>query len=177
MKQTNLLLILVLSIFVQEESLLWAANAAVPLEQTALSAVCYLAESYLIAGHEQLIFEMKYMRKHHGKKFVFSAIQVEGPASGKVIYHPVPFVTGHNVTTAADADGRIPGKEALLRAKKLQNRQGFWTEYSVKNPVTGEKEPRYMFCERTDDRMICGSFPGAGKLPTQTTLHSAGTCF
>lgn len=143
-------------------------------QETATAAVGYLAESYPALGHERLIGEIKELRQRLGKRYVFSMIQVEGAQAGKVLYHPVPFVTGRNVTTASDADGHTHGADALRQAQRLPNRSGLWLGYTIRSPLTNEREERFMFCERIMDRMLCCSFPNSNQQRLPSSPVPAG---
>lgn len=155
----------------------FAADAVTVNHEALVSSVCYLTEVYLAAGHEAMVLEMKELRKGFSKKVVFSAIQLDGPGSGKVLYHPAPFVTGHNVSNSPDADGQFPGREALQKAKMVQQKHAIWLDYKIRHRVTGERETRFMYCERGGDRMVCGSYSGNGSKMPFTPAHAVPNCF
>jgi len=112
-------------------------------------------------GEDAAKAKMKEKRKFLGKKYVFSEISLEPRRLGEVLYHPTPFVTGHNVAATADADGAYPGRLLITKVKDFNDGQGLWVQYSIKDVVSGEKLVRHMYCERCKQELFCGSLPAS----------------
>jgi len=60
---------------------------------------------------------------------------------------------GKNLMEIKDVDGKAFVKERVELAKK---KQPFWQDYKFTNPVSGQIEPKAMFCVPEDDMVVCG---------------------
>ncbi len=60
---------------------------------------------------------------------------------------------GKNLIEIKDVDGKAFIKERLDLAKK---KQPFWQDYKFTNPVSGNIEPKSMYCVPEDDLVLCG---------------------
>lgn len=112
-------------------------------------------------GEDAAKAKMKEKRKLLGKKYVFSEISLDPKHLGEVLYHPTPFVTGHNVASTADADGAYPGRFLITNAKGFKDGQGLWVQYSIREVITGDKIQRHMYCEKCKAELFCGSLPAS----------------
>jgi len=136
--------------------------AAHSLSQTDLAeTVMRLSEMYRDHGVAETVAQMKVVRKKTGSSVIFSILDVQGSAPGKILYHPTPFVTGHFIQQAKDADGRSHGLELVHKAQKTEPGVLFWAEYSVKS-VTAGRVLRQMCCIRVNKSAVCGSMPSTG---------------
>jgi hypothetical protein len=134
-------------------------DAPLPTPYAAVISSVHAVIAASTAGDAAAIAAMKEKRKLLGGKYVFSEVSVDAQTLGKVLYHPTPFITGHNVMTTPDADGAYPGKILVQKAKRLSDGQSLWVQYSIKDVVSGEKILRHMYCERFRLAMYCGSLP------------------
>jgi hypothetical protein len=142
-----------------------SVHAATRVSHTELAEkVVSLSSVYRTVGKEETIIQMKELRKYLGNKVIFSIVQVTDKEAGKLLYHPTPFVTGHYVQVATDAENRHVGRDLIEKAQKTEPGKLFWVEYSQKSAFD-ERLLRQMCCARVDNSMICGSIPSAGKLP------------
>jgi cytochrome c len=60
---------------------------------------------------------------------------------------------GTNLIADKDPDGKEFVKERVELAKAQPS---FWQKYKFKNPVTGNVEPKQMYCERLGETVVCG---------------------
>ncbi len=60
---------------------------------------------------------------------------------------------GKNMIDLKDIDGKEYMRERLDTAK---NKNTFWQDFKFVNPVSKKIEPKQMYCERSDDLVICG---------------------
>lgn len=60
---------------------------------------------------------------------------------------------GKNMIELRDADGKELIRERMEMAK---TKATFWQDYKFVNPVTKKMEPKSMYCERTNDLIVCG---------------------
>lgn len=60
---------------------------------------------------------------------------------------------GKNLLEIKDVDGKAFVKERVELAKK---KQPFWQDYKFTNPVSGQIEPKSMYCVPEDDMVVCG---------------------
>ena len=79
-----------------------------------------------------------------------------------VIYdmHGVPLAHGQNAKQVGkslidlqDPDGKLFVKERVDFAK---SKGTFWQDYKFTDPLTKKVLPKQMYCERTDDVIVCG---------------------
>ncbi len=61
---------------------------------------------------------------------------------------------GRNLMELKDLDGRPFIRERLETAKTKPT--GFWQDYKFTNPLTRKVEPKQMYCERSDEIVVCG---------------------
>lgn len=136
--------------------------AAHSLSQTDLAdTVMRLSELYNNNGAAETVAQMKAVRKKTGSSVIFSILDITGSAPGKILYHPTPFVTGHFIQQAKDADGRSHGHELVHKAQKTEPGVLFWVDYSVKSVSEG-RVLRQMCCIRVSKSAVCGSMPSTG---------------
>ena len=64
-----------------------------------------------------------------------------------------PKMLGKNLMELKDIDGKAFVRERVEMAKKNPS---FWQEYKFTNPTSGKIEPKAMYCQPTDDVIICG---------------------
>src|SRR5262245_48130651 len=74
-------------------------------------------------------------------KKAVAAIKAEGPEKA------------YSEIDDKDPDGKAFVKERVELAKAQPS---FWQSYKFMNPVTKTIEPKQMYCERLDERAICG---------------------
>lgn len=60
---------------------------------------------------------------------------------------------GKNMIELRDADGKEHIRERMEMAK---TKATFWQDFKFVNPVTKKMEPKSMYCERTNDLIVCG---------------------
>ncbi|WP_332853892.1 cache domain-containing protein [Duganella sp. S19_KUP01_CR8] len=60
---------------------------------------------------------------------------------------------GKNLLEIKDVDGKAFVKERVELAKK---NKPFWQDYKFTNPVSGQIEPKAMYCVPEDDMVVCG---------------------
>ncbi|GJJ02323.1 hypothetical protein RugamoR64_28610 [Duganella rhizosphaerae] len=60
---------------------------------------------------------------------------------------------GKNLLEIKDVDGKAFVKERVELAKK---KQPFWQDYKFTNPISGQIEPKAMYCVPEDDMVVCG---------------------
>lgn len=60
---------------------------------------------------------------------------------------------GKNLMEIKDVDGKAFVKERVELAKK---KAPFWQEYKFTNPVSGNIEPKAMYCQPHEDMVVCG---------------------
>lgn len=60
---------------------------------------------------------------------------------------------GKNLMEIKDVDGKAFVKERVELAKK---KTAFWQEYKFTNPVSGNIEPKAMYCQPHEDMVVCG---------------------
>lgn len=145
-------------------SLIFASDviAGYSLSQADLSEnVIKLSEIYRGRGEAESIARMKAVRRQIGSSVIFTILDIQGRAPGKILYHPTPFVTGHFIQQAKDADGRSHGHELLQKAQKTAPGMLFWVEYSVKSVSEG-RVFRQMCCVRINQSAVCGLMPSTG---------------
>ena len=62
-------------------------------------------------------------------------------------------MVGKNFMEMKDTDGKEYIKERMELARAKPN---FWQDYKFVNPVSKKVEPKTVYCERTDDLVVCG---------------------
>jgi cytochrome c len=73
---------------------------------------------------------------------------------GVVLAHGAnPKMLGKNLMEIKDVDGKAFVKERVEMAK---TKASFWQEYKFTNPVSGNIEPKAMYCEPTGEIIVCG---------------------
>ena len=60
---------------------------------------------------------------------------------------------GKNLIDLKDVDGKAFVKE---RVELAQSKGTFWQDYKFTDPLTKKVLPKQMYCERTDDVIVCG---------------------
>ena len=60
---------------------------------------------------------------------------------------------GKNMIDLRDADGKEHIRERMEMAK---TKSTFWQDFKFLNPVNKKLEPKSMYCERSDDLVVCG---------------------
>jgi signal transduction histidine kinase len=60
---------------------------------------------------------------------------------------------GKNMIELRDGDGKEHIRERLELAK---TKATFWQDFKFINPVNKKMEPKQMYCERSDDLVVCG---------------------
>ncbi|MDB5861771.1 MAG: Cache type 2 domain protein [Ramlibacter sp.] len=60
---------------------------------------------------------------------------------------------GKNMIDLRDADGKEHIRERMEMAK---TKSTFWQDFKFLNPVNKKMEPKSMYCERSDDLVVCG---------------------
>jgi signal transduction histidine kinase len=60
---------------------------------------------------------------------------------------------GKNMIELRDADGKEHIRERMDMAK---TKSTFWQDFKFVNPVTKKMEPKSMYCERSNDLIVCG---------------------
>jgi signal transduction histidine kinase/ketosteroid isomerase-like protein len=60
---------------------------------------------------------------------------------------------GRDTLKATDPDGRAFNRE---RVELAQKQPSFWHDYKFMNPVTRRIEPKQLYCERLDQKVVCG---------------------
>ena len=60
---------------------------------------------------------------------------------------------GKNMIELRDADGKEHIRERMELAKTKTN---FWQDFKFVNPVTKKMEPKQMYCEKTNELIVCG---------------------
>ncbi|MDM5181262.1 cache domain-containing protein [Massilia sp. DJPM01] len=60
---------------------------------------------------------------------------------------------GKNLMELKDSDGKAFVRERVEMAKKNPS---FWQEYKFTNPPSGKIEPKAMYCQPSDDVIVCG---------------------
>lgn len=60
---------------------------------------------------------------------------------------------GKNMIDLKDIDGKDYMRERMDTAKAKSN---FWQDFKFVNPVSKKIEPKQMYCERSDELVICG---------------------
>ena len=64
-----------------------------------------------------------------------------------------PKMISKNLMELKDIDGKAFVKERIEMAKKNPS---FWQEYKFTNPVSGNIEPKAMYCQPYEDLVVCG---------------------
>lgn len=73
---------------------------------------------------------------------------------GKCLSHGAnEKMIGKDFSEAQDVDGKYYIKERMAMGKAKQT---FWQDYKFTNPVTKKIEPKSMYCEKADDKLVCG---------------------
>ncbi|HEX7889069.1 MAG TPA: cache domain-containing protein [Ramlibacter sp.] len=73
---------------------------------------------------------------------------------GTNVAHPInPKMIGRNNMELRDMDGKEYVRERMTLA---QTKSSFWQDYKFVDPITRKIEPKQMYCERTDDLVVCG---------------------
>lgn len=73
---------------------------------------------------------------------------------GMVLAHGAnPKMLGKNLMEIKDVDGKAFVKERVEMAK---TKASFWQEYKFTNPVSGNIEPKAMYCESMPAMVVCG---------------------
>jgi signal transduction histidine kinase len=70
-------------------------------------------------------------------------------------------MVGKNLIDLRDANGKEHIRERMELAK---TKAAFWQDFSWVNPVSKKIEPKQMYCERTEEKLVvCGGIykPGA----------------
>ena len=62
-------------------------------------------------------------------------------------------MVGKNLIDLKDVDGKPFVKE---RVELAQSKGTFWQDYKFTDPLTKKVLPKQMYCERTDDVIVCG---------------------
>jgi cytochrome c len=60
---------------------------------------------------------------------------------------------GKNLIEMKDIDGKEYMKERVELAK---SKSAFWHDLKFVDPISKKIEPKQMYCERTDDLLVCG---------------------
>jgi signal transduction histidine kinase len=60
---------------------------------------------------------------------------------------------GKNMIDLRDADGKEHIRERMELAK---TKSSFWQDFKFLNPVNKKMEPKSMYCERSDELVVCG---------------------
>ncbi len=60
---------------------------------------------------------------------------------------------GKNMLELRDADGKEHIRERMELAK---TKASFWQDFKFVNPVTKKMEPKSMYCERSNELIVCG---------------------
>jgi len=138
-----------------------ALAAAAPIPTTAAAAPAYATP----AQAEQMVAKaVAALRKDSAK--TREAITAKDPAwvqgdlypvvyslTGKVLAHGQnPRMVGKELLELRDADGKAFIRERMdLAATKAS----FWQDYAFVDPVTKSILPKRMYCERSDDTVVC----------------------
>ena len=72
-----------------------------------------------------------------------------------------PKFVGKNMIELRDGNGKEHIRERMELAK---TKNAFWLDFTFINPVNKKMEPKQMYCEKTDDKLVvCGGIykPGA----------------
>jgi cytochrome c len=73
---------------------------------------------------------------------------------GKCLSHGANAkMIGKDFSEVQDVDGKYYIKERLELGR---TKQTFWQDYKFTNPVTKKIEPKSMYCEKADDKLVCG---------------------
>ncbi|MFB9241571.1 cache domain-containing protein [Massilia antarctica] len=105
--------------------------------------------------------------KAHGKDKTYTEInRKDGPFTERDLYMVAygydgvvrahganPKMLGKNLMELKDIDGKAFVHERVEMAKK---NLPFWQEYKFTNPTSGKIEPKAMYCQPTEEVIICG---------------------
>jgi cytochrome c len=105
--------------------------------------------------------------KANGKDKTYSEInRKDGPFTDRDLYMVAygfdgvvrahganPKMLNKNLIELKDIDGKAFIRERVEMAKKNPS---FWQEYKFTNPVSGKIEPKAMYCQPSDDVIVCG---------------------
>ncbi len=119
------------------------------------------------AEAEAMVHKALKFLKANGKEKTYSEIdKKDGPFTDRDLYLTVygldgvvrahganAKMIGKNLLEIKDVDGKAFVKERVELAKK---KQPFWQDYKFTNPVSGQIEPKSMYCVPEDDMVVCG---------------------
>lgn len=131
------------------------------------SASASAAEFATKAEAEAMVKKGVAFLKANGKEKTFAEInRKDGPFTDRDLYlvaygtdgvvhaHGAnPKMLGKNLMELKDIDGKAFVKERIEMAKKNPS---FWQQYKFTNPVSGNIEPKAMYCQPFDDLVVCG---------------------
>jgi cytochrome c len=142
---------------------LFAAAAIVALTAGAATA----AEKATAPEAEAMVKKAVTFLKQNGPEKAYPAFQdrqgqfvdrdlyvVVYSLDGKCLSHGAnQKMVGKDFLEVQDVDGKFYIKERMELAKAKQT---FWQDYKFTNPVTKKIEPKSMYCEKADDKLVCG---------------------
>lgn len=116
---------------------------------------------------EAMVHKAVKFMKANGKDKTYTEIsKKDGPFSDRDLYLTVygldgvvrahganAKMIGKNLMEIKDVDGKAFVKERVELGKK---KQPFWQDYKFTNPLSGQIEPKSMYCMPEDDMVICG---------------------
>ncbi len=119
------------------------------------------------AEAEAMVHKALQFLKANGKDKTYSEIdRKDGPFTDRDLYLTVygmngvvrahganAKMIGKNLLEIKDVDGKAFVKERVELAKK---KQPFWQDYKFTNPVSGQIEPKSMYCVPEEDLVVCG---------------------
>ncbi len=119
------------------------------------------------AEAEAMVHKALKFMKANGKEKTYAEIdKKDGPFTDRDLYLTVygmdgvvrahganAKMIGKNLLEIKDVDGKAFVKERVELAKK---KQPFWQDYKFTNPISGQIEPKSMYCVPEDDMVVCG---------------------
>ncbi|MBV6320901.1 cache domain-containing protein [Duganella violaceipulchra] len=119
------------------------------------------------AEAEAMVHKALKFMKANGKEKTYGEInRKDGPFTDRDLYLTVygmdgvvrahganAKMIGKNLLEIKDVDGKAFVKERVELAKK---KQPFWQDYKFTNPVSGQIEPKSMYCVPEEDLVVCG---------------------
>jgi cytochrome c len=92
------------------------------------------------------------------RELYLTVYQMDGTA---LAHGANPKFVGKNMIELRDGNGKEHIRERMELAK---TKNAFWQDFTFINPVNKKMEPKQMYCEKTDDKLVvCGGIykPGA----------------
>ncbi|MBI3715729.1 MAG: cache domain-containing protein [Betaproteobacteria bacterium] len=145
-----------------------SASAAVVLAAALTSTIAAANETRATRGDaEKMVKQVLEVMKKNGKEKTYSEITAPSKTYVDrdlyvVVYDlkGVPLAHGQNARQVGkslidlkDPDGKLFIQERVDLAK---SKGKFWQDYKFTDPLTKKVLPKQMYCERSDDVVVCG---------------------